>query len=482
MSINKRLILSAVAIFLVVIGVFSWQSYEINGELAEEAKKQRVELLSEIVANGLKTIMREGKTKDEFQRYIEGLAAKDIVAVRVISEGGRILSSTVPGEIGHGIGILGLQAYKHESSETFFTHEREGHKVYANFIILNNDWPCQRCHGVNDQVRAIVHLEVAHKAIDSATLKAATRTILSALLVMVILAVAVYFLGKYQIQKPLQRLLSEIRAIAGGNLAARASTYTTAELGAIASAVNRVAEKLQRARESVIRYETREMSQLEKMASIGEVAATVAHEIKNPLAGISGALQVMAEDIPKDSPRREIVGEILAEIERLDRAVKDLVTYAKPQEINPVFTDLHAVIERAVTSVAEVARRMHITVNVRITGLPEVMIDPEQMVEVFANVLLFQCSLMLQGGTISISSAVEEERGEIEISSADTGEALTDDRIRNIFKPSFSTRHTVTGLSFAIIRNILESHGGRIRVTSEFGVGNTVRIIIPLVK
>jgi len=481
-SINRRLVLSSVAVFLVVIGVFSWQTYEINRSLAEEARKQRVELLSEIVANGLKTIMREGKTKDDFQRYIEGLAAEDIVAVRIISEGGRILSSTVPGEIGRGIDILGLQTYKHESSENFFTYEQEGRKVYANFIVLSNDWPCQRCHGANAQVRAIVHLEVSHKAFDATTRNAAVRTVLSALLIIVILAFALYILGRYQIREPLQRLLTEIRAMAGGNLTVRASTYRSEELGAIAAAVNGIAEKLQRARESVIRHETREMSQLEKMASIGEVAATVAHEIKNPLAGISGALQVMAEDIPHDSPRKEIVHEILAEIERLDRAVKDLVMFARPQEINPVPTDLHAVIGMAVAAVDEFARSMHIEVKVLVTRLPEVMVDPEQMEEVFQDILRFQCSLMPDGGTISISSVVEEERGEIEVLSADTGKALTDDRIRNIFKPAFSTRHTVTGLSFAIIRNILESHGGRIRVTSEFGIGNTFRIIIPLMR
>jgi hypothetical protein len=477
---NRRLVFSSVAVFLVVIGIFSWQTYEINGKLADEAKKQRIALLSEIVGNGLRSIMIEGKTKDDFQRFIEGLAAKDIVAVRILSESGKILSSTVPGEIGQGIASLGLQDYRHESSETFFSHEHEGHKVYANFIVLSNDWPCQRCHGMGDQVRAIVHLEVSHKKIDTSARDAAVRTVLSGLLVIVILALSVYILGTYQIRKPLYRLLSEIRAIAGGKLTARASVYTTEELGAIASAVNRIAEELQNARESVMRHETREMSQVERMASIGEVAATVAHEIKNPLAGISGALQVIAEDIPDDSPRKEIVNDILAEIDRLDRAVKDLVTYAKPHEINPVLTDLHAIIEMAVTLVAEAARRMHIEVNVLATGLPEVMVDPEQMVEVFKDVLLFQCSLMPDGGTISISSVLEEGRGEIEIVSSDTGKALSDVRIRNIFKPSFSTRYTATGLSFAIIRNILESHGGRIRVASEFGIGNTFRIIIPL--
>jgi len=108
------------------------------------------------------------------------------------------------------------------------------------------------------------------------------------------------------------------------------------------------------------------------------------------------------------------------------------------------------------------------------------MVDPEQMVTVVRDILLFQCSLMPDGGAISISASIKEERGEAEILCSDTGDALTDDRIRNIFKPSFSTKHTVTGLGLAIVRNILESHGGRVRVTSEFGIGNCFHIIIPL--
>jgi signal transduction histidine kinase len=87
---------------------------------------------------------------------------------------------------------------------------------------------------------------------------------------------------------------------------------------------------------------------------------------------------------------------------------------------------------------------------------------------------------MPEGGAIIISAAVEEERGEVEIFFSDTADALTDETIKTIFKPSFSTKHTVTGLSLAIVRNILESHGGRVRITSEFGIGNRFHIIIPL--
>lgn len=480
MSLYRKYILSAIAVVFVVIGIFSWQSYEINRRLVEETKEQRVALLAELVSNGLKTIMLDGKTKEEFQRFIEGLAAKDIVAVRIISESGRILSSTVPGEIGQGIAILGYQEYAHTSSETVFVHEHEGHKIYSTFIVLSNDWPCQRCHGAKDQVRAIVDLEVSHRSVEASIRNATGWTIFSAVCITVILSAALYLLGKYQIRKPLYRLLSEIRVIAGGNLKTRVSVPDAHEIGAIASSVNRIADELLKARHEVIIHESREMSRMERMASIGEVAATVAHEIKNPLAGISGALQVITEDIPEDSPRKEICSEILAEIERLDRAVKDLVAYAKPQEINPVLTDLRVIVEKAIASVSQEALRMHIGITFPGTDLPRVMVDPEQMVNVVRDILLFQCSLMPDGGAISISSAVDEARGEVEILCSDTADALTDDRIRNIFKPSFSTKHTVTGLSLAIVRNILESHGGRVRVTSEFGIGNSFRIIIPL--
>lgn len=480
MSLYRKYILSAVTSVFVVIGVFSWQTDEINKRLVEEAKQQRVALLAEIISNGLKTIMMDGKTKDEFQRFIEGLAAQDIVAVRIISETGKILSSTVPGEIGQGITILDLQARKHASSDTVFVHEHDGHKVYSSFIVLSNDWPCQRCHGAIDQIRAIVDLEVSHRSVETSIRNATGWTIFSAVFIFVIISAALYLLGKYHIQKPLHRMLSEIREIAGGNLKARVSVPDAHEIGAIASSVNKIADEFLDARNKVFVHESREMSRMERMASIGEVAATVAHEIKNPLAGISGALQVMIEDIPAESPRKEICNDILAEIERLDRAVKDLVAYAKPQEINPVLTDLCAVIEKAVAAVSQEARLMHIEITFLAADLPLVMVDPEQMVNVVRDILLFQCSLLPDGGAICISGAVKEERGEVEILCSDTGDALTDDRIRNIFKPSFSTKHTVTGLSLAIVRNILESHGGRVRVTSEFGIGNCFRIIIPL--
>jgi signal transduction histidine kinase len=108
------------------------------------------------------------------------------------------------------------------------------------------------------------------------------------------------------------------------------------------------------------------------------------------------------------------------------------------------------------------------------------MVDPELMVKVISDVLLYQCSLMPDGGYITASTSHHEERDELEVLCSDSAQAMGTEKMRSIFKPSFSTKHSGTGLSLAISRNIVENHGGRIRVDSEVGIGNSFRIIIPV--
>lgn len=460
-------------------GLFSWLNYRVTQSYIDDTQKERVALLAEVVTNGLKSIMLEGKPREEFQRFLDGLAAEDIKAVRVFSDHGIILSSTVPGEIGMEVDAKHVEAFKTRKGNSIIVHNLRDIKVYSSIMVLGNDWPCQRCHGTRDKIRAIVDLEVLHGKEESAAASATVRMIVAWLISSGLLSLIIIMVFRRQIRNPLEKVVREVTAIAAGGLTERVSVSGSDELMAIAAGVNRIASDLETALQAVQRYESAETSQLEKMASIGEIAATVAHEIKNPLAGISGALQVMAEDIPEDSPRKEICNEILSEIDRLDRCVKELIIFARPQEINPMPADLNGIVAKAAAGVERAAAAMGVKIAELPGALPEIPVDPGQLEKALTGVILYQMQLMPEGGTITLSTRYDRDKDEVRIISADTARALTAENIQYIFKPSFSTKYTGSGLGLAVSRNIVESHGGRIRVESESGIGNFFHIIIP---
>ena len=479
LSLYRRHILSIVAVFFVVSGFFSWLSYGVMQQHIDDAKRERVELLAEVVTNGLKSMMIEGRPKEDFQRFLDGFAAEDIKAVRIFSDTGIILSSTVPGEVGRSVDANHVKAFKTRRGPSLFIHRSEGREVYSSIKIMGNDWPCQRCHGSGDEIRAIVDLEVLHGKEEHILTGAAAWAIVIWLVTTSLLALAVTVMTRNQIKKPLIKVMDEISVIVPGDPAAQVSVAGVDEIAAVSAGVYRMASELEKARQAVQQYESTKTSQLEKMASIGEIAATVAHEIKNPLAGISGALQVMAEDMPHDSPRKEICNEILSEIDRLDQCVKELIIFARPQETNPVLADLNSIVARAAAVVKKTAAAMGVEVTELPGMLPEIVVDPDLLEKVVRDVLFYQLQHIADGGSITMSTEYDREKNEVTIISADTGPALADEKIRNIFKPSFSTKHAGTGLGLAISRNIIESLKGRIRVESEPGMGNFFYIIIP---
>jgi signal transduction histidine kinase len=223
------------------------------------------------------------------------------------------------------------------------------------------------------------------------------------------------------------------------------------------------------------------MQRVEKMATIGELAAAVAHEIKNPLAGISGAIQVLAEDFSPDDPRKGIIKEVLGEIERLDKAVRDLLSFAKPPEPNFVKTPITPVIERSLRLVRAQARRHGVKINIIAAGdTADLRVDPEQMQQVFLNMMMNAIHSMPGGGALTVSTSLRADGSGVEVSIADTGAGIRSEELKNIFKPFFTTKHTGTGLGLAISKNIVEKHGGNIIVDSQVGVGSNFRVILPV--
>jgi signal transduction histidine kinase len=227
------------------------------------------------------------------------------------------------------------------------------------------------------------------------------------------------------------------------------------------------------------------------MASIGELASGIAHEIRNPLAGIQGAIQILADGFPKEDPRTQVTDEIQKQINRLERLVKDLLNYAKPVPANTLSTDVNQLVDKVLSFfVTQQGRSVDFKIEREFfSSLPKVMIDPNSMEQAFLNIILNAQKAMPKGGILSVSTALPPPRREdgreiqeIQVIFEDTGVGICKENLSKIFNPFFSTRSDGTGLGLSITKNIVEQHRGKIEVESQVSVGTKFIITLPATK
>lgn len=244
-------------------------------------------------------------------------------------------------------------------------------------------------------------------------------------------------------------------------------------------------EQYRRRLEELVEERTRELraaqAQLvlrEKLATLGRVAGSVAHELRNPLAAARNAsyyLQQHAADRLEGKPLRhlQVVDEY---IERADRAIATVLDFTQGRSAEPASCALRPILDRSVADAALPAgSRVLFDIP---AGLPRVVVDDRQMVVVFRNLLTNAAQAMPKGGTIRI--AARHEGGDVVVSVADTGEGIAPEHMSRLFEPLFTTRTIGIGLGLAICRAFVEANGGSIAVESEVGVGSTFSVTLPL--
>lgn len=219
------------------------------------------------------------------------------------------------------------------------------------------------------------------------------------------------------------------------------------------------------------------LRQRETLARLGQMSAMVAHEVKNPLAGISGALQVVASRLPAHSRDRRILDDIEDRIAALNRMLQDLLTFASPREPAPTPSPLRAVISEAAAAVRADPAMAGIRVEIH-GGNPTVPLDREQMHIVFLNVLLNAAQAMGLRGVIEVGIATAH--GACKVSVADRGPGITPAMREKIFEPFFSTKRRGAGLGLPTARRIVESHGGSLTARPRDGGGTVLAVTLPL--
>jgi two-component system CheB/CheR fusion protein len=214
----------------------------------------------------------------------------------------------------------------------------------------------------------------------------------------------------------------------------------------------------------------------EALARLGQMAAVVAHEVKNPIAGIRGALQVIGSRMAADVRDKPIIGEIIARLDALNGIVQDLLVFARPRELRAEPTDLQALV---LTTVDHLKRdpALH-AVAIDVAGQDAVVnVDAEQLQLAVQNVLMNAAQAMNGSGAIHVAIARVGDSWTISV--ADTGPGMPPDVKAKIFEPFFTTRSRGTGLGLPIARRVVEAHGGTIAVDTPAGGGTVMTISLP---
>jgi len=233
--------------------------------------------------------------------------------------------------------------------------------------------------------------------------------------------------------------------------------------------------------QSEIQHLKKEVARSHRLASIGKLAAGVAHEIRNPLSSIKGFATYFKEryqDIPEDQETADIM---INEVDRLDRVVGQLLDLAKPVTINPWSLSLNELITSSLKLVEQQAKEKGIGLNFSIVDqLPLISLDGDKMNQLFLNLYLNAIEAMNSGGTLSIGLNVINERKVIEITITDTGEGIKKEDLSRIFDPYFTTKPSGSGIGLAMVHNIVEAHQGTIMAKSNPGHETQFMITLPM--
>lgn len=220
------------------------------------------------------------------------------------------------------------------------------------------------------------------------------------------------------------------------------------------------------------------LSRAEELAEVGQLAASLAHEIKNPLAGISGAIQVLRDDLERDDTRRRVLDDVLRQVSRLDGTVKDLLTYARPRPAIIKECRLASVIERVTALLVQEPAMRDVRLEVPdCSDLAPIEADDHQLEQLLINLLLNAAQASSSGAVVQLQVSAEDD--EVTISVRDEGHGMKGEAARRAFEPFFTTKARGTGLGLPICRRIVEAHNGEIHVRSNAKRGTLVEIRLP---
>lgn len=346
-------------------------------------------------------------------------------------------------------------------------------------IRLGNSGACTKCHDPANKILGYIVVDYSMKTPESTIAFTRKFSLIFTLIMVTIILAFVFFLHYKLVRKSLLNFQQAINQINEGNLDERIKIPKTTELGKLSASFNEMVNRFQQTQTELKRYHDQELKNSRKLATVGEMSARLAHEIRNPITGIANAVEIIMEE-DNNEGNRQILAEIRRQAHRVNKAVSNMLNFARSKELNLRMSDLNEIIRSVVFFLQNQSAHHKVQFNTDLPAdIPEFLFDPEQIENAMINIGLNAINACKINGMILFRTFRDETGNFIRIAVSDNGDGIPEDKLEEVFKPFYTTRTQGTGLGLAIVQEIIAMHGGSVSVSNNPTGGCTFVVSIP---
>ena len=514
LNLISKLAIATSVVLLSTMALFAYLNFKnLKGLLLKDAVSAADRISETIIRTTHNQMLRDDRPL--FYKTIEELGSQQgVERVRLINKTGRIIFSSFDAETGmllgkhdevcavcHGGPELLLTASSQHRSRRFFSDSGEEFLGITNAIYNEESCYTASCHFHPEKFKVlgvldvVVSLEEMHSLLDAYK----NRSIALTILLITLTSLSLTFFTQKFVNRPVRELLEHTQMLSRGELDGLVDSSANDELGELAASFNAMTVSLRKARrdlegwgrdlEEIVQQRTHEVTQMqaqlirsEKLASLGELVAGIAHEINNPLTGILVFSSLIQANPKLDQTIKNDIDTVIRETKRCAGIVKGLLEFARCSPPQKGLRSLNEISEAALTLIQHQILFQDITiVRMYASALPPLLLDANQIEQVLVNILVNAGHAMLGEGTLAIATGVDPETGFAFIRISDNGCGIPEANLSKIFDPFFSTKaNKGTGLGLSVSYGIIQEHGGHIEVQSEVDVGTSFTIKLPL--